>query len=672
MKLKSLKLKNFLSFETLEHTFRDSPVLIQGRNLTEIDSKETNGAGKSTMEAAIAYALMATSLRKQVLDRDLIRWGEQEAEITLEIHCPVRKQTLRIWRKLSVKGSAKLMLYLIPDNFVDGEGKEISFSTVNDGNRYILDWIGISAEDLKSFYILNKENYRSFLSSSNTDKLALINRFIKADGLDNADEVIKKRKQPLEEALRKAEGDVLSIQGEIRAYEGQLAQERERNLEQEHQSRIEAIESQIDDTIRQYDSCEATLKVDYEKYKAALGLYNDVKEKVEEAQRVWDSRTVTDFSKQKEELNDGLNDLNGDIATKTRSRAELEQKIKQASIAVSQFDIMLAGVVSCPQCGHRFNPKVDMTVEDAQAEKERKETEIGNLNVQVQSVQSDIDSSVEDVKLIEEELNKVRKNEDDERGRLQVLENALLNAKRDFTNASINLSRLDSIVQRDKDNLKVLLQRAEEQQKHLEEVQNEQIDSRVADYEASITLANKRLEKAQKVLDEAHARVVEMEQWGQRFKDFKMSLACEQLKVIQDSANLFLERQKSELRVSVDGFKKNAKGQVKSEITVLVINGEGEYKSFWSYSGGERTRIEMALIQAFQEMINSTNPYGGLNFLMVDEVLEGTDPLGLALLFDALQDVGYPVYVISHIMNIRADIPTLTVVKENGNSYIEE
>ena len=670
MKLKSLKLKNFLSFETLEHTFRDSPVLIQGRNLTEIDSKETNGAGKSTMEAAISYALMATPLRKQVLDRDLIRWGEQEAEITLEIYCPVRQQTLTIYRKLSVKGSAKLELYLTPDG--NKIGSAVSFSTVNDGNRYILDWIGISAEDLKSFYILNKENYRSFLSSSNTDKLALINRFIKADGLDNADEVIKRRKQPLEEARRKAEGDVLGIQGEIRAYEGQLAQERERNLEQEHQSRIEAIESQIDDTIRQYDSCEATLKVDYEKYKAALGLYNDVKEKVEEAQRVWDSRTVTDFSKQKEELNDGLNDLNVDIATKTRSRAELEQKIKQASMAVSQLDIVLAGVVSCPQCGHRFNPKANMTVEDAQAEKKRKETEIGNLNVQVQSVQADIDGSVEDVKLIEEELNKVRKNEDDERGRLQVLENALLNAKRDLTNASINLSRLNSIVQRDKDNLKVLSQRAEEQQKHLEEVQNEQIDSRVADYEASITLANKGLEKAQKVLDEAQARVVEMEQWGQRFKDFKMSLACEQLKVIQDSANLFLERQKSELRVSVDGFKKNAKGQVKSEITVLVINGEGEYKSFWSYSGGERTRIEMALIQAFQEMINSTNLYGGLNFLMVDEVLEGTDPLGLALLFDALQDVGYPVYVISHIMNIRADIPTLTVVKENGNSYIEE
>ena len=150
-----------------------------------------------------------------------------------------------------------------------------------------------------------------------------------------------------------------------------------------------------------------------------------------------------------------------------------------------------------------------------------------------------------------------------------------------------------------------------------------------------------------------------------------MSLACEQLRLIQNLANTALKEQHSELRLSIDGFKRNAKGQVKSEITVLVINGEGEYKSFWSYSGGERARIEVALIQAFQEMINGTNPYNGLNFLMIDEVLEGTDPLGLSLLLESLNEVNFPVYIISHVMNIRTGVQSLTVIKENGFSYIE-
>ena len=77
------------------------------------------------------------------------------------------------------------------------------------------------------------------------------------------------------------------------------------------------------------------------------------------------------------------------------------------------------------------------------------------------------------------------------------------------------------------------------------------------------------------------------------------------------------------------------------------------------------------MIQAFQEMINSTNSWGGLHFLMIDEVLEGADPLGLSLLLESLDGVGYPVYVISHVMNIRAGVRTLTVVKENGYSYIK-
>lgn len=70
-------------------------------------------------------------------------------------------------------------------------------------------------------------------------------------------------------------------------------------------------------------------------------------------------------------------------------------------------------------------------------------------------------------------------------------------------------------------------------------------------------------------------------------------------------------------------------------------------------------------------MINGTNEWGGLHFLNIDEVLEGTDPLGLSLLLESLDGCGYPIYIISHVMNIRAGVTTLTVVKENGYSYIE-
>ena len=78
-----MRLKNFLSFKTLDHTFRKAPVLVQGKNLTEIESKETNGSGKSSMLSAITFAIINSPMRKQVLDRDLITWGEDEAEFGL-------------------------------------------------------------------------------------------------------------------------------------------------------------------------------------------------------------------------------------------------------------------------------------------------------------------------------------------------------------------------------------------------------------------------------------------------------------------------------------------------------------------------------------------------------------------------------------------------------------
>lgn len=205
----------------------------------------------------------------------------------------------------------------------------------------------------------------------------------------------------------------------------------------------------------------------------------------------------------------------------------------------------------------------------------------------------------------------------------------------------------------------------------LEKAEQAEMETKEAELEGLVALTKKKLEKANKEYGECEKQVSDMVQWGLRFKEFKMSLACEQLRIIQNFANMSLQKQRSELRLSIDGFKRNAKGKIKEEITVSVINGEGEYKSFWSFSGGERARIEMALIQAFQEMINGTNQWGGLHFLMIDEVLEGTDPLGLALLLESMSDVHHPVYVISHVMNIRAGVTTLTVVKENGYSYIE-
>ena len=671
MKLVRLKLKNFLSFEKLDHSFVNGPVLIQGRNLTEPESKETNGSGKSTIEAAISYAIMATPMRKGVLDRDLIRWGEQEAEIFLSIYCPVRKQTLTIFRKLSVKGSAKLLLHIIPDDFSEQEGKEISFATVNDGNRYILNWIGISSEDLRNYFILNKENYKSFITASNTDKLALINRFIKVDRLDRADEVINDEVKPLQSQLSDALSRMNRIDGQITAYNEQLQSERERNIDEERQSIIEGIESQIETVLSKYEAATNRIEDCKRLMKLQYGVIDEKKAAIAAATAELESINKEDWKGEVDRIAEKRMAVTKDNAVVQMEDNGLFTHYCAVEKKLLRLNSLLKGKIVCPNCKHEFIldsdmtiPEIEKEVRDVAAEKEellkkRAECEVrkNEFNTQLRELTA--------------KLEEFRKKESLSLEQVRKVESSIIHLKSAVTTAEAEIKRYLSEIESLTLSMDAYDKESEMLAVQLEKAQSATIETREAEIEGTLTLLGKQRDKVQKEIDEVNDCISAMQQWGQRFKEFKMSLACEQLKLIQDAANLSLQRQHSELRLSIDGFKVNAKGQVKSEITVLVINAEGEYKSFWSFSGGERARMEMALIQAFQEMINATNPYGGLHFLMIDEVLEGTDPLGLALLLESIHDIESPVYVISHVMNMRAGINTMTIVKDGGCSYIE-
>ena len=297
MELRYLQLENFLSFKNLEHTFVNEPVLIKGKNLTEIESKETNGAGKSTMMAGIAYAILATPLRKQTLDRDLITWGEEEANIWLDIYCPIRKETLNIHRTLRIKGSASLELT------INEELDSVKFGTLSDGNAFILKWIGISADDLKNYYIINKENFKSFVSSPNTDKLSLISRFIKAEQLDDADDLIKERNKPLEAQVKTAEANKNRIEGELSVYNEQLAAERERNLEEEKLLQIESINDRIDETVNEYDRAEENIKLAQTGIKSSKETIRGIQKKVDHALKELENLESVDYRERYQKIN---------------------------------------------------------------------------------------------------------------------------------------------------------------------------------------------------------------------------------------------------------------------------------------------------------------------------------------------------------------------------------
>lgn len=662
MRIERLRLKNFLSFKELDHIFRNEPTLVQGKNLSE-ESKESNGSGKSTMQAGVAYALMATSLRKQALDRDLIYWGENEAEIELTMYCPIRKQRLVIFRTLRAKGSSTLNLTI--------NDEPVVVATVLEGNRFILDWIGISPEDIKSFYILNKENYKSFLSSSNSDKLALINRFIKADGLDNAERVIKEESKPYTEAITKAQRELYTAEGELNVYRSQLEEEQGRDLEGEKEERVAAMQRFIEDLKAQKRKSEQEKLEFLSSYKSLLTQQVAQKKAVEKAQKYLDEAKKVSFEEEAVQLTILGDRTRAAEMEANKLKKEDEENIAALNSGIAALTTILAGKIVCPKCGHEFFIESDKSVAEVEEEINAYKQELVNWEEDLQQVIhliSDIDSEWEHYNRQRTEYS----NKVNEHSRLlSSLRNTLSDVERSYRSIEIELEMVNrNISMRDR-NIQFNEEKIKNCEIELNRIKQEDLQSKVEEISAIITVEEKRVEKLKQKVEKAEQALGDFQQWGQRFKDFKMSLACEQLKSIQDTTNSILQKQHSELRVSLDGFKVNAKGQIKSEITLLVINEEGEYCNFWGYSGGERARVEFAIIQAFQEMINATNPYGGLDFLMIDEVLEGTDPLGLNLIMESMQGINYPVYLITHTMNIRTGVSTLTVVKENKESRIE-
>ena len=178
MTLDRLILDRFLTYRELDYEISKKPLLVQGSNLTEID-QTSNGSGKSGIFTAIEFCIAASNSR-DVRDSELVMFGESDARAQLFASCDVRKEKIHIDWDIRVKGSNKLSLR----REINGAWEDVSFSNVNDGKKYIMNWFAIEKEDLFNYFIINKSRFKSFFKASNKEKVDLINRFSDASIVD--------------------------------------------------------------------------------------------------------------------------------------------------------------------------------------------------------------------------------------------------------------------------------------------------------------------------------------------------------------------------------------------------------------------------------------------------------------------------------------------------------
>lgn len=212
--------------------------------------------------------------------------------------------------------------------------------------------------------------------------------------------------------------------------------------------------------------------------------------------------------------------------------------------------------------------------------------------------------------------------------------------------------------------------RVQEKKKLIEQIKSEVLEKKdLSSYKKNIDIANEKIEKIDNQIINQNSKISKNTQWIQRFKDFKMFLAMEQLKNIQSSANDVLKKMGSDLRLMIEGFKKGANGKIKEEITPYIFRDEMEFFTF--YSEGEKARCEISLILALQSMINTTKKYGGMQFLLIDEVLESVDSLGIESITSSISFLKQSILIVTHVPKLNEDISQIRIVKENGISRLE-
>lgn len=659
-------LKNFGPFESIDYDFQQEAIAVIGENRTQ-DDQLSNGSGKSFLEQGLFYGIYGVNLRDKQ-DKKLIRKGFDTAYICVFIYCPIRRQTLKIERELRTKGSSVLAIYLISEN---DEIEKVQFATVLDGNRYIANWVEISAEDAKSYYIVSKGNYNSFFRSSNTEKLALISRFINFSMLDKTKSIIDDKVLVLNEEKQALDRSKASYEGKLSVYQEQLQEILDSNPEEEQLQEIKKAEDYIEDVKKAIESNELRISKEQQ---SALGLKHSLNELENLRTKVSEELSNIDtsnFDTIYKEIDEDVDARRQEKRTKENSLNAIQNRIIDIKRTLNKIEVLLSGIIVCPNCQHEFFLKTDKTVQEI-----KKQKEVAEIELNKESEEKKIaEKSIEELDAVLDEYMSLKSQTDKE---FDEVANQQRGLKKKILELEHNIGSLNQQIKSKENFVKTLQNEIENGENlislkltYIKDLKNTKVVKKSTDeIENTIKETEHLIDDQCKKITNKNDEIFKIQRWTQRFKDFKMYLAMEQLKNIQSRANEILKSMGSDLRLMIEGFKVDAKGKVKEEITPYVFRDEME--SFFYYSGGEQARTEIALILAIQQMINATKQYGGMQFLLVDEILESADSLGIENIISSIKFLKQSSIIVTHVPKINEEISQIRIIKENGISRLEE
>lgn len=240
--LDTVTARDICSFRALNYALEQGvTTLIFGHN-ADNENQKSNGSGKSTLIEAIAFGITGAPLRK-VRSEEIINDNADACCVQLRLGNRATGEMLCVEREIYRKGTSIVRCMLK----FDGREEEVAQPSVDAYNKYILDKLGITRDELFSSFILSKHRYQDFLSSSDKEKKEIINRFSNGILVDRAIEKIESDVEPIRNELKDIDLEFAGVEGRIEMLNEQIRSEEENREQRERtkQEKIGAIEATI-------------------------------------------------------------------------------------------------------------------------------------------------------------------------------------------------------------------------------------------------------------------------------------------------------------------------------------------------------------------------------------------------------------------------------------------
>lgn len=324
-RINKIQIKNICTLKDIEYSFNQGvTTLVFGHNLDN-EGQKNNGSGKSALTEAIVFGLTGSPLR-QVKNDELINNDEKNAYIKITLDNTSINTELEIERTIYKKGSPDIVVTMYRDGKIVDDGSTIK-SGVDEYNKYILELLGLTKEDIYNSYVLSKHKYQDFLSASDKDKKEIINRFSNGNLVDQSILAVQNDKRPLEDELNKSKLELSNNDGRISAIEEQIENEMD-NSEIKRLSKIQRIKNTREQISKYQDSINES-KIEKEQNEERLDKTKQANEVLNKIDQESDNKSIDQIL---DEINDkflNLGVIQYDISDISRSREDLMARINQ-------------------------------------------------------------------------------------------------------------------------------------------------------------------------------------------------------------------------------------------------------------------------------------------------------------------------------------------------------